>query len=122
MTPTQARVLDRAAVPPRGGEPGTCHDPGRIPWRGLGQLPRRHLAGMLAVIQREWVAALFGLSAIFAAIMALVSIHPPERLWGELAAVSYAISAVIAAVARRVVPHSPCSSAWPAPCLLLSPG
>jgi hypothetical protein len=55
----------------------------------------------LRVIRREWLTALFGLSAIFAAVTALISIQPPERLWGELAAVSYATSAVIAASFRR---------------------
>jgi hypothetical protein len=101
MTPTQARVLERAAVSPAVYEPGTCHDPGRIPWWGPGQQPHRHLARALTVLRREWVAALFGLSAVFDAVMALVTIHPPERLWGEFAAVSYAASAVLAVVARR---------------------
>ena len=101
MTPTQARVLERAAVSPGAYEHGTCHDRGHIPWWGPGQPLRRHLARALAVLDREWVAALFGLSAAFAAITALVTINPPERLWGELAAASYAASAVLAAVARR---------------------
>jgi hypothetical protein len=55
----------------------------------------------LRVIRREWLTALFGLSAIFAVVTALISLQPPERLWGELAAVSYATSAVIAASFRR---------------------
>jgi hypothetical protein len=101
MTPTQARVLERAAVSPGADEPGACLDPGRILRRGLGVLPGRHLAGALAVIRREWLASLFGLSAIFAAVTALVSIYPPERLWGELAAASYAASAVISVLGRR---------------------
>ena len=102
MTPTQARVLERTAISPSAGELGVAHDPGHSPRRGLGQLPGRDLAAaMLAVIQREWVATLFGLSAIFAIITALVSINAPERLWGELAAVSYTVSAVIAVAARR---------------------
>lgn len=53
------------------------------------------------MIRREWLTALFGLSAIFAAVTALISVNPPERLWGELAAISYASAAVIAAVGRR---------------------
>lgn len=102
MTPTQARVLERTAASPRSGEFGAVHEPGHPLRQGLGQLPGRDLAiMMLAVIRREWVATLFGLSAIFAAITALVSINAPERLWGELAAVSYTISAVIAVAARR---------------------
>jgi Glycosyltransferase family 87 len=102
MTPTQARVLERTAALPAAGEPGAVHDPGRCPRQGLGQLPGRDIAAVtLAVIRQEWVATLFGLSAIFAVITALVSINAPERLWGELAAVSYAVSAVIAVAARR---------------------
>ena len=101
MTPTQARVLEHAAASPPLGEPGAFRDPGGAPGRDLGQLLRRHLAGALTVIRRNWVAALFGVSAIFAAITALASFNPPERLWGEVAAASYAASAVIAAVARR---------------------
>src|SRR5690349_23163993 len=72
MTPTQARVLERAAVSPGVYEPGTCHDPGHTPWWGPAQLPRRHLASALTVLRREWVVGLFGLSAIFAAVTALV--------------------------------------------------
>jgi hypothetical protein len=101
MTPTQARVLEHAAASPPAGDPGDFGDPGGTPCRSLGQLLARHLAGTLAVSRREWLAALFGLCAIFAAVTALVSIYPPERRWGELAAVTYAVSAVIAAVARR---------------------
>jgi hypothetical protein len=102
MTPTQARVLERTATSPRAGELGVVHDPGQPSRQGLGQLPGRDLAAVtLAVIRREWVATLFGLSAIFAIITALVSINAPERLWGELAAVSYTVSAVIAVAARR---------------------
>lgn len=97
MTPIQARVLERTAVPPGAGGPGAPRDPCRAPR----QMPGRHLAaGALAVIRRQWVTVLFGLSAVFAAVTALVTINPPERLWGELAVVSYAVSAVIAAVAR----------------------
>src|SRR5215469_9667046 len=99
MTPTQARVLERTATSRSAGELGV---PGHPLRQGLEQLPGRDLAAVtLAVIRREWVATLFGLSAIFAVITALVSINAPERLWGELAAVSYTISAVIAVAARR---------------------
>src|SRR5215472_6551572 len=99
MTPTQARVLERTATSRSAGELGV---PGHPLRQGLGLLPGRDLAAVtLAVIRREWVATLFGLSAIFAVITALVSINAPERLWGEFAAVSYTISAVIAVAARR---------------------
>jgi hypothetical protein len=102
MTPPQARVLERAAAMPCAGEPGTLHGPGRTPCRARRQIPGgRHAAALLAVIRREWLATLFGLSAIFAVVMALTSANPPERQWGELAAVSYAVSAVMAAVGRR---------------------
>jgi hypothetical protein len=97
MTPPQTWVLERAAAAPRVGEPGAPQDPGRIRWR----IQARNLATtLLAVIRREWVALLFGLSAVFAAITALVSINAPERLWGEWAAVSYAISAALIVVTR----------------------
>jgi len=102
MTPTQARVLERTAISPSAGELGVVHEPGHSLRQGLGELPGRELAAAaLAVIRREWVAILFGLSAIFGLITALVSVNAPERLWGELAAVSYTISAVIAVAARR---------------------
>src|SRR5215470_12793004 len=102
MTPTQARVLERTAISPSAGELGVVHEPGHSLRQGLGELPGRELAAAaLAVIRREWVAILFGLSAIFGLITALVSVNAPERLWGELAAVSYTISAVIAVAAHR---------------------
>src|SRR5215831_20658197 len=102
MTPTQARVLERTAISPSAGELGVVHEPGHSLRQGLGELPGRELAATaLAVIRREWVAILFGLSAIFGVITALVSVNAPERLWGELAAVGYTISAMIAVAARR---------------------
>jgi hypothetical protein len=102
MTPTQARVLDRTFTSPTAGEPGAGPGPGGSPRRGMGQLPGRHLAAAaLAVLRREWLAVLFGLSALFAAITALITAQPPERLWGELAAVTYTVSAVVALLARR---------------------
>lgn len=100
MTPPSARVLERAGASPGTGEPGAVHGPGHTPRRGPERIPGRHLAAVLAVIRRDWLAVLFGLSAVFAAITALVSFTAPERLWGELAAASYA-AAVTAAVACR---------------------
>ena len=98
MTPPQTRLLERAAAVPCAGEPGTGHDPGRGRW----QVPARQLLAIaLRVTRREWLTVLFALSAIFATVTALTSSNPPERLWGELAAVSYATSAVIAATFRR---------------------
>jgi hypothetical protein len=55
----------------------------------------------VAVIRREWVAGVFGVSAVFAAVTALTSFNAPERVWGAFAAVTYAVSAVTAAVVRR---------------------
>jgi hypothetical protein len=102
MTPTQARVLDRTFTSPAAGEPGAAPGPGDGPRWGMGQLPGRHLAAAaLAVLRREWLAVLFGLSALFAAITALITAQPPERLWGELAAVTYSVAAVVALLARR---------------------
>src|SRR5215469_7355708 len=80
MTPTQARVLERTAIAPGAGDLGAVHDPGHSLRQGLGELPGRDLAAAaLAVIRREWVAILFGLSAIFALITALVSVNAPVR-------------------------------------------
>jgi hypothetical protein len=53
------------------------------------------------VLRREWVAGAFAVSAVFALVTALTSFNAPERVWGTFAAVSYAVSAVTAAVVRR---------------------
>jgi hypothetical protein len=101
MTPPQTWVLERAAASPRTGEPGAPLDPGRVPRWEQWQIHGRQLGTVtLAVIRREWVALLFGLSAVFAAITALVSVNAPERLWGEWASVSYAVAAVLVVVTR----------------------
>jgi hypothetical protein len=97
MTPPTARVLERISAPPV-DEPGSGRPagPGR-PW-----FPRGGRASAaVAVIRGEWVAWAFGLSAIFALVTALTSFNAPERVWGAFAAVSYAVSAVTAAVVRR---------------------
>src|SRR5580658_10493551 len=96
MTP-MARVLERTSAPAGASEPGSGR-PGRIPgwpWRG----PRTMAAA--AAIRRDWVAALFVLSAIFAAVTALTSGYAPERVWGTFGAVSYTVAAVVAAADRR---------------------
>lgn len=83
------------------GEPGAPPDAGRVTRWSRWQIQARNLVDtLLAMIRREWVALLFGLSAVFAAVTALVSINAPERLWGEWAAVSYAVSAVLVMVSR----------------------
>jgi Glycosyltransferase family 87 len=55
----------------------------------------------VAVIRRDWVATVFAVSAVFAAVTALTSVNAPERVWGAFGAVSYAVSAVVAAADRR---------------------
>lgn len=96
MTPL-ARVLERTSAPAGASEPGSGR-PGRIPgwpWPG----PRAMAA--VAAIRRDWVAALFAVSAVFAAVTALTSVYAPERVWGTFGAVSYTVSAVVAAADRR---------------------
>src|SRR5260370_4788 len=102
MTPSPARVLERTSARAATGEPGTGHRQGRVPGRDW--LPRgdRTMAAV-AVIRREWVAGVFGVSAVFAAVTALTSFNAPERVWGTFAAVTYAGSAVTAAGVRRPV-------------------
>jgi hypothetical protein len=53
------------------------------------------------VFRREWVTGAFAVSAVFALVTALTSFNAPERVWGAVAAVSYAVSAVTATVVRR---------------------
>jgi hypothetical protein len=97
MTPPRAQVLEHASAPAATGEPG----PGRRA-RTPGWLPRGNRArAALAVIRWEWVAGAFAVSAVFALVTAMTSSNAPERVWGTFAAVSYAVSAVIAAVVRR---------------------
>ena len=52
-------------------------------------------------MRREWVAGAIAVSAVFALVTALTSFNAPERVRGTFAAVSYAVSAVTAAVVRR---------------------
>jgi hypothetical protein len=66
---------------------------------GRDWLPGRDRA--VALIRRHWVTGLLAVSAIFALVTALTSFNAPERVWGAFAAVSYAVSAVVAAVVPR---------------------
>jgi hypothetical protein len=68
---------------------------------GRGWLPREAAMAAATVARREWVAAVFGGSAVFATVTTLTSFNAPERLWGGCAAVTYAVAAVIAAAVRR---------------------
>jgi len=97
MTPPTTRVLERTGAPPFVGEPGN----GRPAAPGLWFPREGRASAAIAVIRREWVAGAFGISAVFALITALTSFNAPERVWGTFAAVSYAASAITAAVVRR---------------------
>ena len=98
MTPPTAPVLERTGAPPTVGEPGD----GRHPMPGGLWFTRDGRASAaVAMIRREWVAGAFGISAVFALVTALTSFNAPERVWGTFAAVSYAASAITAAVVRR---------------------
>jgi hypothetical protein len=100
VTSPLAQVLEHTSLPAATGEPGPSR-PGR-PGGPPGWFPRGDRArAALAVIRREWVAGAFALSAVFALVTALTSFNAPERVWGAFAAVSYAVSAVTAAVVRR---------------------
>ena len=97
MTPPLAQVLEHASAPAATGKAA----PGR-PGRAPGWLPGGARArAAFAVIRREWVAGVFAVSAVFALVTALTSFYAPERMWGAFAAISYAVSAVTAAVVRR---------------------
>jgi hypothetical protein len=50
-----------------------------------------------AAMPRRWLAAVFGVSAIFAALVAIFSSDPVHRLWGAMAACGYglAVAAVL---------------------------
>ena len=96
MTPPLAQVLEHTSAPAATGEPGPSR-PGRTPgWLPCGDRAR----AAVAVIRREWVAGAFALSAVFALVTALTSSNAPERVWGTVAAVGYAIAAVTAAMVR----------------------
>jgi hypothetical protein len=98
MTPPTARVLERTGAPPPAGEPGNSRRPGA---GGLWFPREGRASAAVAVIRREWVAGGFGISAVFALVTALTSFNAPERVWGTFAAVSYAVSAIIAATVRQ---------------------
>ena len=96
MTPL-AQVLEHASAQAATGKAA----PGRL-GRAPGWLPGGDRArAAFAVIRRQWVAGVFAVSAVFALVTALTSFYAPERMWGAFAAISYAVSAVTAAVVRR---------------------
>jgi len=101
MTPL-GRVLERTSTLPRSGADGTARSPGRVLGRNRSGTRAWAAAGTRATataIRREWLACVFGVSALFAVVTALVSIYSPERLWGLSAAAGYAAATVAAAVA-----------------------
>jgi hypothetical protein len=64
-------------------------------------LPRQRAAGLCALLERDWAAALLGACALFACAVAAISANAPQRLWGILAAGSYGLAAVAALAGRR---------------------
>jgi len=92
VTPSLGQILEHTSAPAATGEPG----PGRPGWFPHGDRAR----AALAVIRREWVAGVFAMSAVFALVTALTSVNAPERVWGAVAAASYAVSAITAVVVR----------------------
>jgi hypothetical protein len=53
-------------------------------------------AAPLAVIRREWAAAILAACALFASGVAVLSANPPQRLWGTFAVGAYGAAAVAA--------------------------
>src|SRR5215471_5044017 len=97
MTPPPAQVLEHTSAPATIGE----RRPGRPGWPP-GWFPHSDpVRAAFALMRREWVAGTFAISAVFALVTMLTSFNAPERVWGTFAAVSYAVSAVTAAVVRR---------------------
>jgi hypothetical protein len=86
--------------PPRGGgqDTGTRW---RYWLRRAATLARRRAAALSAVVEHEWPAALLVACALFACAVAAISAHAPQRLWGELAAASYGLAALVALAGRR---------------------
>ncbi len=89
--------------PPRGGGQGT--GPRGTRWRywlrRAATLARRRAAALCAAVEHEWPAALLAACALFACAVAAISAGAPERLWGELAAASYGLAALVALAGRR---------------------
>ena len=94
--------------PPRGG--GSQDTGPRTALRATGwrtwlsqraALPRQRAAGLCALLERDWAAALLAACALFACAVAAISANAPQRLWGILAAGSYGLAAVAALAGRR---------------------
>jgi hypothetical protein len=89
--------------PPRGG--GQDSGPRGARWRAwlsrAASLARRRAAALCAAVEHEWPAALLVACALFACAVTAISSDAPQRLWGELAAASYGLAAVVALAGRR---------------------
>ena len=64
-------------------------------------LTRRRAAALSAAVERDWAAALLASCALFACAVAGISGYAPQRLWGTLAAGTYALAALVALAGRR---------------------
>ena len=86
--------------PPRGGgqDTGTRW---RYWLRRAAALARCRAAALSAAVEHEWPAALLVACALFACAVAAISADAPQRLWGELAAASYGLAALVALAGRR---------------------
>jgi hypothetical protein len=89
--------------PPRGG--GQDTGPRGARWRywlrRSATCARRRAAALCAAVEHEWPAALLVACALFACAVAVISAYEPQRLWGELAAASYGLAALVALAGRR---------------------
>ncbi|HTT51768.1 MAG TPA: glycosyltransferase 87 family protein [Streptosporangiaceae bacterium] len=89
--------------PPRGG--GRDTGPRGVRWRAwlsrAARLARRRAAALCAAVEHEWAAALLVVCALFACAVAAISSDAPQRLWGDVAACSYGLAAVVALAGRR---------------------
>jgi hypothetical protein len=86
--------------PPRGGgqDTGTRW---RYWLRRAATLARCRAGALCAAVEHEWPAALLVACALFACAVAAISADAAQRLWGELAAPSYGLAALVALAGRR---------------------
>jgi Glycosyltransferase family 87 len=89
--------------PPRGGGQDTGARGARWRYwlRWAAALARRRAAALCAAVEHEWPAALLVACALFACAVATISADASQRLWGELAAASYGLAALVALAGRR---------------------
>ncbi len=89
--------------PPRGGGQDTGSRGARWRYwlRQAATFARRRAAALCAAVEHEWPAALLVACALFACAVAAISSDAPQRLWGELAAASYGLAALVALAGRR---------------------